>query len=462
MRPMSSTRLARVSRSESRSRRVLAAVASSVLARARGTGRSPPAARSFEATSDTTDRTGVPHVGEHHDRGPLQRHGRGRHAQPRQHSRCRPTAAPRKRRARGRSSSTLARRRIRRPVTTRTSSRCWRSTGTDGARAASRTASSGARAAARRSRVPVPRRAGARRTSPRRDRYRISDLELASRLSFFLWSSIPDDELLDAGERGQAERSGSARASRCGACWPIRAPTRWSRTSPASGCTCATCRRSRPDRERCSRISTRTCAQALRRETELFFESIMREDRSVARAADGRLHVPQRAAGPALRDPERLRQPVPARRRSTDEPRAGLLGQGSILTVTSYADPHVAGASRQVDCSRTFSARRRRRRRRTCRRSRRRARRRAPDLSVRERIGEHRENPVVRDVPRADGSAGVRARELRRDRHVARRSTEASAPIDASGVLPDGPQFDGAGELRQALVERAGRVRRRR
>ena len=40
--------------------------------------------------------------------------------------------------------------------------------------------------------------------------YRISDLELASRLSFFLWSSIPDDELINSGEPEQAARSGGA------------------------------------------------------------------------------------------------------------------------------------------------------------------------------------------------------------------------------------------------------------
>ena len=43
--------------------------------------------------------------------------------------------------------------------------------------------------------------------------YRISDLELASRLSFFLWSSIPDDELIHSGEPGQAEESRGAGAA---------------------------------------------------------------------------------------------------------------------------------------------------------------------------------------------------------------------------------------------------------
>ena len=50
--------------------------------------------------------------------------------------------------------------------------------------------------------------------------YRISDLELASRLSFFLWSSIPDDELLDAASRGHAARSRPCSSGRCGACSP--------------------------------------------------------------------------------------------------------------------------------------------------------------------------------------------------------------------------------------------------
>ena len=43
--------------------------------------------------------------------------------------------------------------------------------------------------------------------------YRISDLELASRLSFFLWSSIPDDELLDLAERGELQQARGARAA---------------------------------------------------------------------------------------------------------------------------------------------------------------------------------------------------------------------------------------------------------
>ena len=88
-------------------------------------------------------------------------------------------------------------------------------------------------ARARRSAVPLPLRA---RTGERRARRGVplSDLELASRLSFFLWSSIPDDELLAGGARKRhAEGPGRRSSGRCGGCSRIRAPTRSSPTSPA-------------------------------------------------------------------------------------------------------------------------------------------------------------------------------------------------------------------------------------
>ena len=93
----------------------------------------------------------------------------------------------------------------------------------------------------------------------------------------------------------------------------------------------------RPDCAAVSRTSTTRSAQAMRRETELFFDSLVREDRSVLDLLDGRLHVRQRAARAALRHPERHRQRVPARARCPTN-RRGLLGQGSILTLTSVAD----------------------------------------------------------------------------------------------------------------------------
>ena len=77
--------------------------------------------------------------------------------------------------------------------------------------------------------------------------------------------------------------------------------------------------------------------EALKKETELFFDSIVREDRNIRRPDHGRLHVRQRARREALRHPEHQRREF---RRVTlaDENRRGLLGQGSILALTSVAD----------------------------------------------------------------------------------------------------------------------------
>ena len=89
--------------------------------------------------------------------------------------------------------------------------------------------------------------------------YALSDLDLASRLSFFLWSSGPDDELLAlAGRAGSPTRRCSR--SRRGACSPTRGRPSWSATSPASGCTCATSGASCPTPSPFP-SSTRTCAR---------------------------------------------------------------------------------------------------------------------------------------------------------------------------------------------------------
>ena len=74
--------------------------------------------------------------------------------------------------------------------------------------------------------------------------------------------------------------------------------------------------------------------QAMKRETELFFGSIISENRSVLDLLNAELHVRQRTPGAALRNSEYLRDRLPPRDRSPTR-RRGLLGQGSILTITS-------------------------------------------------------------------------------------------------------------------------------
>ncbi len=89
--------------------------------------------------------------------------------------------------------------------------------------------------------------------------FRITDVELASRLSFFLWSSIPDEELLDAAVAGRLQTPQLWR-SRCAACSPIRGRALSWTTSPGSGSICATCADMRPIRTSFP-TSTTTCAR---------------------------------------------------------------------------------------------------------------------------------------------------------------------------------------------------------
>ena len=70
--------------------------------------------------------------------------------------------------------------------------------------------------------VPVPRRAARRPTSPAGSAYRVGDIELASRLSFFLWGTVPDAELREGGHAGTLKTHGRRSTSRCGGCSPTR------------------------------------------------------------------------------------------------------------------------------------------------------------------------------------------------------------------------------------------------
>ena len=162
----------------------------------------------------------------------------------------------------------------------------------------------------------------------------MSDLELASRLSFFLWSSIPDDELLDLAERGELkdpavlERQvrrmlADARSESLVTSFA----TQWLYLRNVNAVT--------PDVNLFPEFDN-SLREALRRETELFFSSQLREDRSVV----GLL----RADYTFLNERLARHYGIPGiygshfRRVSLDDRRlGGLLGQGSILTVTSYA-----------------------------------------------------------------------------------------------------------------------------
>ncbi len=278
-------------------------------------------------------------------------------------------------------------------------------------------------------------------------------MELASRLSFFLWSSIPDDELLDLAARGELsrpdvleqqvrrmladERSRSLVSNFAGQWLYLR---NLDSVIPDM--------RLFPDFDDNLR-------QALRQETELFFESILREDRSVLdlikadytflneRLAKhyGIPHVyGSRFRRVSLDDGEPPRRAAAARQHP----------DGDFVR-----DPHFARDSRPLGAEEPASARRRRRRRPTCRRSRT-----TPSprtLSVRERLKQHRANAACASCHELMDPVGFALENF--DAVGRWRETEAGQPIDASGGLPDGSEFVGVAGPGAGLAQPPGAVR---
>ena len=174
--------------------------------------------------------------------------------------------------------------------------------------------------------------------------FRLADVELASRLSFFLWSSIPDDELLDAGAPRRAAKTGRRWNSRCAGCWPIRAPTRWWTTSPGSGCSCASCATCRPD----SPDFDGSLRRSMQRETELLFRAVMREDRSVIDLLDADFtFVDERLATP-LRHARHSRLADAPHLAGPGQSAARPAGPGQHPDDHVGGQPHVAGRPGQV------------------------------------------------------------------------------------------------------------------
>ena len=165
--------------------------------------------------------------------------------------------------------------------------------------------------------------------------YRINDLELASRLASFLWKSIPDEELLDAATRGEL-RDPVVLAQQTRRLLADRRAVRWMNDFLGQWLQIRNLETIVPDPLRFPGYDS-TLRNALIKETELFFESQVRDDRTVldllradytflnARLAD-HYGVPD-VYGSHFR-----RIPV------ADPSRQGLLGHGSVLTVTSYAN----------------------------------------------------------------------------------------------------------------------------
>jgi mono/diheme cytochrome c family protein len=279
--------------------------------------------------------------------------------------------------------------------------------------------------------------------------YRISDVELASRLSFFLWSSIPDDSLLAAAERGRLRDPAvlEAQVQRMLADPRAEALT----TNFASQWLYLRNLAAVVPNLRLYPDFDDNLRQAFRRETELFFQSVVQEDRSVLDLLDADYtFVNERLAkhyGIANVYGDRFRRVSLAK----DSERRGLLGHGSILTVTSHATrtspvrrgkwilenilgmppPPPPGNVPPLEESQSGTQ----------------------ALTMRQRMAQHRENPACAACHRSIDPPGLA---LENFDAVGRWRAlgEGGAPIDASGTLPSGETFDGVAGLRRALLAR--------
>ncbi len=284
--------------------------------------------------------------------------------------------------------------------------------------------------------------------------YRLTDLELASRLSFFLWSSIPDDELLDLAERGRLSAPGVLEGQVRRMLADARAAAlvdnfagQWLSLRSVEGIA--------PDPNLFPGFDE-NLREALRRETELFFESQLREDRSVVELLSAdytflneRLARHYGISGVTGSHYRRVsltgKEPAATRR-------LGLLGHGSILAVTSYGNrtsPVLRAKWLLENVLGTPPAPP------------------PPDIpplpaggeggeprTVRERLAQHRANPACAACHAPMDPLGFALENF--DAIGRWRTSDAGFPVDASAVLADGlTAFDGPGGLRRVLLDRS-------
>jgi cytochrome c553 len=279
--------------------------------------------------------------------------------------------------------------------------------------------------------------------------YRLSDQDLASRLSFFLWDTVPDTDLVKAAASGALRTPAGIEkqvrrmlADRRSEALATRFAAQWLRLQDLE--------KIHPDYLIFPQYDD-SLAQSMRRETELLFDHIVRADRPVLELLtadygflDERLakhyQIPN-IAGDAFR------------RVALPEYRRGLLGEGSILTLTSVADrtspvqrgkwvmevllgsppppppPNVPA----LDETKSTSA--------------------GKLLTTRERMEEHRKNPACTSCHRVIDPLGLALENF--DATGAWRIKDNEVPVDSVGDLYDGTKMDGPRGLQQALLKHA-------
>lgn len=278
--------------------------------------------------------------------------------------------------------------------------------------------------------------------------YKLPDLQLASRLSFFLWSSIPDDELLDAATRGTLSQRAVLEkqvrrmlADRRSNALVTNFAGQWLHLRNLDSVT--------PDMRAFPGFDD-NLRQAFRRETELFFESVVREDRSVLDLLSANYTFLNERLAKHYDVPGVYGSRFRRVEFGPGDQRGGLLRQGSILTVTSYATrtspvirgkwvldnilgippppppPNVPVLNENPSVVKA--------------------------LTMRERLAQHRAKPACHGCHQLMDPVGF---SLERFDAVGRwRAAEDGVTIDSAGGLPDGSAFDGVEGLEKAILAR--------
>ena len=285
--------------------------------------------------------------------------------------------------------------------------------------------------------------------------YRVADRDLASRLSFFLWGALPDEELLKVAQAGQLSQPAvfdrqvrRMLADPRADALATRFASQWLRLQDV--------RQVRPDHHFYSHWDT-TLSDAMVRETELFVASLLRNDRPITEllTADYTF-VNERLAKhygiPNIVGSDFRRVTIP------DPNRRGLLGQGSVLLLTSIADrtspvlrgkwvmevllasppppppPNVPSLDDSVKSNAGGKM-----------------------LSTRERMEEHRKNPACNSCHRVIDPLGLALENF--DATGAWRAKDNGVAIDSNGDLYDGTRMEGPVGLRAALLRHSDLIK---
>jgi mono/diheme cytochrome c family protein len=277
--------------------------------------------------------------------------------------------------------------------------------------------------------------------------YAINDFALASRLSFFLWSSIPDEELLALAERGRLSNKAvlAQQVARM-----LKDPKSDALVKNFSGQWLYLRELANVQSE--ARTFDDNLRQSFRRETELLFDSIVREDRPLTTLLDADYTFLDERLARHYGVPGVYGSYFRKVALAADSPRRGLLGHGSILTVTSIANrtspvmrgkwvlenllgspPPEPPPGVEVNLDEDPKA--------------------AKPTTLRQRLEMHRANAVCASCHKIMDPMGFALENF--DLVGAWREKDGAFPIDSTGQLADGTPLKGAADLRQAVLNRS-------